>query len=123
MVKEMIAQKVTPKGMVLVKELVPAEIDVSEPERNPLFGAICAANKEIVNLLLDAGMDTSIKYTGQNMKDMSAYEFAKERGQLEIADLIVARTSNGHRVRSCNGHRVRSCTATTRSCIATTPAT
>jgi uncharacterized protein len=67
-----------------------SEIDVSDPERNPLFGAIYAANKEIVSMLLDAGIDASIKYTGDNMRDMGAYEFAKERGQLEIADLIEA---------------------------------
>ncbi|WP_298213048.1 ankyrin repeat domain-containing protein [Acidovorax sp.] len=80
-----------------------AEIDVSDPERNPLFGAIYAANKEIVSMLLDAGIDASIKYTGENMMDMGAYEFAKERGQLEIADLIGARYGKGPSAKRAKG--------------------
>ena len=65
-----------------------AEMDVSEPERNPLFAAIYGGHKEIVQLLLDNGIDYTVRYTGEHMTDMDAYEFAVERGQLEIAELI-----------------------------------
>ena len=65
-----------------------AELDVDEPERNPLFGAILSGNKDIVQLLLDSGIDYTVRYTGEYMKDMDAYDFAVERGQLEIAELI-----------------------------------
>lgn len=65
-----------------------AKLDVSEPEKNPLFGAIYVGNKEILLLLLKAGIDASIKYSGESMKDMDAYAFAKERGRAELADVI-----------------------------------
>jgi ankyrin repeat protein len=65
-----------------------AELDTSEPERNPLFGAIMCGSKEIVQLLLDSGIDASVRYSGQYMKNMDAYDFAIERGQIEIAELL-----------------------------------
>jgi len=65
-----------------------AELDVSEPTRNPLFGAIMSGNIDIVKVLIDNGIDTKIKYTGKNMINMDAYAFAVERGQLEIAKLL-----------------------------------
>lgn len=65
-----------------------AKLDVSEPEKNPLFGAIYVGNKEILLLLLKAGIDASIKYSGESMKDMDAYAFAKERGRAELADVL-----------------------------------
>jgi uncharacterized protein len=65
-----------------------ALIDVSEPERNPLFSAIYAGNMEIAKNLLSHGMDFRIKYSGERMNDMDALSFAKERGQTEIAEMI-----------------------------------
>lgn len=65
-----------------------AELDTSEPERNPLFGAIMCGSKEIVQLLLDSGIDASVRYTGQYMNNMDAYDFAIERGQKEIAEML-----------------------------------
>ncbi|EHQ06624.1 ankyrin repeat domain-containing protein [Leptonema illini] len=72
--------------MAVVRELLDAgsELDISEPERNPLFGAIYGGHIEIVKLLLNAGIDPSIKYTGEFMKDMDAAAFARERGQTAI---------------------------------------
>ncbi|RYE42496.1 MAG: ankyrin repeat domain-containing protein [Hyphomicrobiales bacterium] len=68
-----------------------AKLDVSEPEKNPLFGAIYAESKQTVLLLLDSGIDFSIKYSGESMKNMDAIAFAKERGQSEIAEIIQQR--------------------------------
>jgi ankyrin repeat protein len=65
-----------------------ANLDVSEPERNPLFGAIYVGNKDIVRLLLEAGIDASIKYSGESMKDMDAVAFAQERGRIDLAEVI-----------------------------------
>ncbi len=67
-----------------------AEFDVSEPTRNPLFGAIMSGNINIVKVLIDNGINTKIKYTGENMTNMDAYAFAIERGQKDIAELIKA---------------------------------
>jgi uncharacterized protein len=64
------------------------EIDTSEPDRNPLFAAIYGGHFEIVKLLVENNIDISIKYSGESMKDMDAYEFAVERGQTEIAEYL-----------------------------------
>ncbi len=65
-----------------------AKLDTSEPEKNPLFSAILSGNKDIVQLLLNNGIDASVRYTGEYMKDMDAYDFAIERGQKEIAEML-----------------------------------
>lgn len=65
-----------------------AKIDTSEPERNPLFGAIYASSIEIAKLLIDSGIDISIAYTGNSMKGMDAKAFAIERGENKIANLL-----------------------------------
>ena len=64
---------------------VGATLDVSEPERNPLFSAVYGGHIAIVQLLIEAGIDPCIRYTGDSMKDMDARAFAIERGQLDIA--------------------------------------
>ncbi|MCA9183495.1 MAG: ankyrin repeat domain-containing protein, partial [Planctomycetales bacterium] len=65
-----------------------AKIDVSAPERNPLFGAILSGNLAIAKLLIDRGIDTSVRYSGESMHDMSAIDFAKERGADEFVCLL-----------------------------------
>ncbi|MBD2525853.1 ankyrin repeat domain-containing protein [Nostoc sp. FACHB-133] len=67
-----------------------AEIDISEPERNPLFSAIYSGNIDIVEVLIKHKIDFKIKYSGDNMNNMDALEFAKERGQIEIAEMLSA---------------------------------
>ena len=64
------------------------EMDVSEPESNPLFSAIYGGYKDIVTILIEHGIDTQINYTGERMTGMDAVAFALERGQTEIAELI-----------------------------------
>lgn len=65
-----------------------AILDVSDPNRNPLFSAIYGGHLDIVKFLVQNGIDITVKYTGDTMKDMRAYEFAIERGQIEIADYL-----------------------------------
>ncbi|MDI2587282.1 ankyrin repeat domain-containing protein [Psychrobacillus sp. NEAU-3TGS] len=65
-----------------------AELDVSLAKRNPLFGAIYGGHKEVVKFLVEKGIDISIRYTGENIKDMNAYEYAREFGQTEIAEYL-----------------------------------
>ena len=65
-----------------------AALDTSEPERNPLFGAIYSGHIEIVKLLLGAGMDPTIRYSGEHMTDMDALDFAVERGQTSIVEYL-----------------------------------
>lgn len=65
-----------------------AVMDVSEPSRNPLFGAIIGRSVGIAKLLLERGIDASVRYTGDSMKDMDAIAFAMERGERDIARVI-----------------------------------
>jgi ankyrin repeat protein len=67
-----------------------AELDVSEPERNPLFGAIHWGHTEIAKMLIGSGIDTSVKYTGESMKNMDALAFAREWGRADIVDLLAS---------------------------------
>ncbi|ENU79210.1 hypothetical protein F975_02902 [Acinetobacter sp. ANC 3789] len=64
------------------------EMDISEPERNPLFGAIMKGNLNIVKILIENGIDYKISYTGDYMNNMDAEGFALERGEKEIADYL-----------------------------------
>jgi ankyrin repeat protein len=66
------------------------ELETDDSVRNPLFGAITAGNREIAELLIDAGIDITICYTGKFVRNMDALAFAEEQGELEIADLIRA---------------------------------
>ncbi|MDP9739370.1 UNVERIFIED_ORG: ankyrin repeat protein [Bacillus sp. B2I3] len=74
----------------IVKYLIErgAELDVTLAKRNPLFGAIYGGHKEVVELLVENGIDISIRYTGESIKNMDAYEYAREFGQTEIADYL-----------------------------------
>ncbi|PFK28309.1 hypothetical protein COI93_24165 [Bacillus cereus] len=74
----------------IVKYLIEAgaELDVSLAKRNPLFGAIYGGHKEVAEFLVEKGIDISIRYTGENIKNMDAYEYAREFGQTEIAEYL-----------------------------------
>jgi uncharacterized protein len=65
-----------------------ALLDISEPEKNPLFSTIHGGHLDIVKLLLEAGIDAKVKYSSESMNDMGALEFAKERGQSEIVEYL-----------------------------------
>jgi uncharacterized protein len=67
-----------------------AELDVSTPEANPLFGAISNGHQDIADYLVKCGIDTSVSYNGKSMKDMNALKFAMEQGEKEIAILLGA---------------------------------
>ena len=65
-----------------------AILDVGDPNRNPLFSAIYGGHLDVVKYLVQNGIDITVKYTGDTMKDMGAYEFAIERGEVEIAEYL-----------------------------------
>lgn len=65
-----------------------ADMDISEPERNPLFGAISNGHVDIAKRLIESGIDTGVKYSGESMKGMDALAFAREQEQEEIARLL-----------------------------------
>ncbi|MGG4506752.1 ankyrin repeat domain-containing protein [Heyndrickxia sporothermodurans] len=77
-------------NLEIVKYLIEngAELDVSLAKRNPLFGAIYGGHKEVAEFLVEKGIDISIRYTGENIKNMDAYEYARQFGQTEIAEYL-----------------------------------
>ena len=71
-------------------------LDTKKPSANPLFAAIMGRSVEISKLLIDSGIDTTVRYSGEKMNDMDALAFALERGETEIADVIALHQSNGN---------------------------
>lgn len=79
-----------------------ATMDTSASIRNPLFGAIVGQSPEIVQLLLERGIDATVRYTSDTMDGMDALAFALERGLVEdtglvIADIIALHLAKGDR--------------------------
>lgn len=64
------------------------KMDVSKPRNNPLFGAIYQGNVEVAKLLIESGIDTTIKYNNEFMRNKDALLLAKEMGQEEIVYLL-----------------------------------
>ncbi|PGU07266.1 MULTISPECIES: suppressor of fused domain protein [Bacillus cereus group] len=70
-----------------------AELDISDPIKNPLFGAISNGYPDIAKLLIESGIDVEVKYSGESIKGMDALAFAREQGQVEIVKVIEEWTS------------------------------
>ena len=71
------------------------KLDTHSSSANPLFAAVVGRSVEIVNILIDMGIDTKVCYSGEMMNDMDALAFALERGETEIADVIALHQTNG----------------------------
>jgi uncharacterized protein len=67
-----------------------AIMDVTEPERNPLFSAIHKGHLDIVRLLVENGIDITVDYGSKN-----AISFAMEYGQAEIVNYLKGIKKNG----------------------------
>lgn len=72
-----------------------SRMDTSASVRNPLFGAIVGQSPRIARLLLDRGIDASVRYRSETMDDMDATAFALERGEHEIAGMIAQHLAGG----------------------------
>jgi uncharacterized protein len=72
-----------------------ATLDVSNSLRNPLFSAIVGGLSEshttVAKVLIDAGIDTTIRYP--NLDNMDALEYAKEWGRSDIVTLLEAKSN------------------------------
>ncbi len=65
-----------------------AALDVCEATHNPLFGAICNGHYEVAKFLIDKGIDITASYSIGKMENVDAYEYARQFGQLDIAEYI-----------------------------------
>lgn len=75
---------------LLIQKGSQLETDIST--RNPLFSAIYAGSIEVVEVLLNAGINYKVKYSGSNMKVVDAHAFALERGETAIAAMLKSQT-------------------------------
>jgi uncharacterized protein len=65
-----------------------ATFDLSEPYRNPLFSAIYNDRLAIVKLLVAHGIDYSIRYSGDVMKETDALAHAENLGKADIVGFL-----------------------------------
>lgn len=78
-----------------------AVLDTSLSVRNPLFAAIIGGtpkddrSPEVVKLLLEAGIDSKVRYNSKTMKNMDALAFARMWGNMECARMIALWNANG----------------------------
>jgi ankyrin repeat protein len=70
-------------------------LDVDASVRNPLFAAIVGRSAATAQLLLEAGIDATVRYNSPTMKDMDAVAFALMRGEREIAELVASWNAGG----------------------------
>ena len=64
------------------------KLEVCAATQNPLFGAICNGHYEVAKFLIDKGIDITASYSIGKLENVDAYEYARQFGQLEIADYI-----------------------------------
>lgn len=62
--------------------------DVSTFSANPLFAAISKGHIDIAEYLIANGIDLNASYDVGSLHNVDAYEYAREYGQTEIAELI-----------------------------------
>lgn len=72
-----------------------AILDTSETTANPLFASVHGSSVEVAQYLLDAGIDSTIKYKTRRPLEISALDFAWEMGRRDIARAIAAHQTNG----------------------------
>lgn len=65
-----------------------AILDVSNPNRNPLFAAIYNGHYDIVKFLVENGIDITANYSIGKLDKVDAYEYARQFGQTEIANYL-----------------------------------
>jgi ankyrin repeat protein len=65
-----------------------AKFDVSEATKSPLFGAIYGGHYDVVKFLVENGIDITVRYNTNALKNMEAYEYAREFGQTKIAEYL-----------------------------------
>jgi ankyrin repeat protein len=70
-------------------------LDTATSAQNPLFAAIVGRSPDVVKLLLERGMDASVRYNSKTMKNMDAVAFALMQGEIECARIIALWNSKG----------------------------
>lgn len=64
------------------------DYDLSNTDRNPLFGAIGADQIEMVKYLVDTGIDVTVNYSDDEDEPWDALQFASDYGKEEIVEIL-----------------------------------
>jgi ankyrin repeat protein len=72
-----------------------AVLDTETSVQNPLFSAVVGRSPIITKLLLEAGIDSTVRYSSQTMKNMDAIAFALMRGEKECAQITANWMASG----------------------------
>ncbi|WP_313517124.1 ankyrin repeat domain-containing protein [Pseudomonas sp.] len=75
-------------------------LDTSLSVRNPLFAAVVGKSSNITELLLEAGVDSSVIYNSATMTNMDALAFALMRGEQKRAEIIAQWNAKNDRVKA-----------------------
>jgi len=75
-------------------------MDTSASVRNPLFAAIVGQSPDVVRLLLERGIDASVRYNSETMTDMDATAFALWRGETKLAHIVALHLADGNEVKA-----------------------
>jgi ankyrin repeat protein len=71
-----------------------AILDTSDFDVNPLFAAIYNGHIDVVKYLVENGIDLDASYDIGSLKDVDAYEYARQYGQTEIANYLKEQKEN-----------------------------
>ena len=74
-----------------------ARLDVSKVRKNPLFGAIYGGYYEVVKFLVEHGIDIVVCYSIGQLDKVDAYEYAKQYGQIQIANYLKSKLEETRR--------------------------
>lgn len=77
-----------------------AVLDTETSVQNALFSAVVGRSPRITQRLLEAGIDSTVRYTSRTMKDMDAIAFALMRGERKCAELIANWNAKGDQTAS-----------------------
>lgn len=72
-----------------------SRMDTDASVRNPIFAAIVGKSPEIIQLLLDRGIDATVRYDSETMVNMDALAFALWHGERNLAEIIAQYLSRG----------------------------
>lgn len=73
-------------------------LDTATSVQNPLFAAIVGRSPAVVKLLLERGIDATVRYNSKTMTDMDAIAFAWMQGERECARIIALWNAQGNEV-------------------------
>ncbi|MBQ0929752.1 ankyrin repeat domain-containing protein [Ideonella alba] len=73
-------------------------LETATSVQNPLFAAIVGRSPEVVKLLLERGIDATVRYNSKTMKNMDAVAFALMRGEAECARVVALWNAKGDEI-------------------------